>query len=132
MVKSLPPSSAGKGTRFINPRFILIRTVMLRSERKPSAAASPIAEDMPTGPDTASRVYLPVSRSMTDSQHIRITSTDLRTESEITLKIFFSFSPVILKSMIPKVCPCCSTVGKETSSMTISFPSRMMVRSTGS
>ena len=59
-VISLPPSSAGIGRRFINPRFMLIRSVILRSDATPARAASPIALDIPTGPETAESEYLPV------------------------------------------------------------------------
>ena len=70
IISVLPPSRAGRGRRFITPRFMLISAVILSSDRAPAFAAVPIASEIPTGPETAAMVYLPVIRSIMDSQHI--------------------------------------------------------------
>ncbi len=50
--KSLPPSSAGKGSRLIMARFIEISAVRETMYVKPSFVASPTTPAIPIGPET--------------------------------------------------------------------------------
>ena len=69
---SRPPSRAGIGSRFITPKLALIITLQLMRFRitysTPSLLLSvttlPIAETIPTGPETSFAETLPVKRSL--------------------------------------------------------------------
>ena len=57
---TLPPSNAGKGSIFINPKFILKYAVRYRIDSTLVCLASPTTEYIPIGPDNALSDILPV------------------------------------------------------------------------